>query len=953
MIRFVLRAATIAILAATPALAETEADATPPVLSAPAIAYTSWTLDNGLTVIALPDETTGTVTTSLWYAIGSKYDPQGRAGFAHLFEHILSRKTQNMPYNMILELTADVGGTRNASNWVDRTNYWEQVPAAYLETMLWTHRERMANGVLDQDVFETERGVVKEELRQRVLATPYGRLQRLVIPENAYDIMPHRRPGIGSIADLDAASLEDAHAFYEAYYGPDSATLIVAGNFEMGALRELVDRYFADIPRRANPVALTILEREAAPDAPRSIAATAPNVPLPVVGGIWKAPPVTHPDAAALEVLEAVLARGANSRLHAALVRGGQAVQVAANVSLFREAGQIAVYALVRDESRLAAAGMALDAELLTLRSELISAEELTEAQSEIFAESLRRRETARGRAFELGEALMASGDPGFADARLAAIAGVSEEDVRRVAAHYLAPQKRVSMTYTQGPDDPASYANPMAMPEFRSLPPATGELRTVKPEGERAAPPGPAAAPEIAAPTMVEGRLTNGIRVVAAQTGNVPLATITMLVPGGSRTDSREKAGVAQLAAALAAKGVHGMDESAIAARFERLGASFTGDSDSDGTVFTLTAPTANLEQAGALAAAIVKGAIYPDDAFERERARALAGLRVSSSAPGDLSRMAMRTAMYGDAAYGIQGEGTDTSLAAITRSDLLEYRQRYIHPDRMQMVISGGIAPQAALSLAQAMLGDWKTDLLPWPLPTDAAGPVQAPRTIVIDLPGADQASVAAGLRAPSRWSPDFMALELANSVLGGGSGGRLFKEVRTKRSLSYGAYSDLPERSDAAILTARAQTRNETAGEVAQIFLDEFARLASEPLDAELLDKRRLYLGGIRARAMETSGGFNAVVAQLLLHGLPPQEAVRYAEQLKAVDPGAASAAARGLADPAAATIVIAGDAALFLDDLRALRGDVEVIPASQLDFGVVSLRKVTATDAVAAE
>ena len=150
-------------------------------LTAPQIEYTEWMLDNGLRVIAIEDDTTATVTTSLWYEIGSKLDPEGRSGFAHLFEHILSRKTRNMPYNMIYDLTADVGGTRNASNGTDRTNYFETVPAQYLEAMLWTHRERMAFPVVDDDVFETERSVVKEEYRTRVLAPPYGLLSRVVL----------------------------------------------------------------------------------------------------------------------------------------------------------------------------------------------------------------------------------------------------------------------------------------------------------------------------------------------------------------------------------------------------------------------------------------------------------------------------------------------------------------------------------------------------------------------------------------------------------------------------------------------------------------------------------------------------------------------------------------------------------------------------------------------------
>ncbi|QIQ87002.1 pitrilysin family protein [Erythrobacter sp.] len=931
-------AALAAFAVAAPASAQDDAAA----LSAPAIEYEMWTLDNGLRVIAIPDATTSTVTTSLWYDIGSKLDPEGRSGFAHLFEHILSRKTENMPYNMIYSLTADIGGTRNASNWIDRTNYYEQVPAAYLETMLWTHRERMAKVVVDEEVFETERGVVKEELRQRVLAPPYGRLQRFVFPENAYDVMPHRRPGIGSIEDLDSATLDDARAFYEAYYGPDTATLIVAGNFELANLKALVDEYFADIPPRTNPVPLAIDTREPERTSPRTVNATAPNVPLPVYGGIWKGVPVTHPDAAPLEVLEAILVSGDNSRLDKALVNTGEAVQVIATVQSYREAGALGAYAIARPD-RIEQAGATLDAELEKLRSEPVTEAELAEAKNEIIASTLRRRETARGRAFELGEALVSSGDPGFADKRLAAIGAVSAEDVMRVARKYLDPQKRVTVTYSSGEADPASYANPVPMPTFRTLPPATGEIRQVKPEGERMAPPGPGPAPEVAKPEIVEAELSNGIPVVAVQTGEVPIATISMLFPGGSKTDPRELAGLAQLAASLADKGTNDYTAEEIAARFESLGAAFGGGAGSDGTSFSLTAPTANLDEAGALAAHIVKGAIYPEDKVARERDRAIEGLKVAMKEPGSLARYVLRTAMYGDAPYGSQPDGTEESLAKIDRNALLLHRQVYFHPDRMKIVVSGGIDPQSAIALAEDMFGDWRQDMRPGPLPAEAAGEAPGVRTIVVDLPGAGQAAVLAAVRAPARIDPDYFPLELANSVLGGGSSGRLFEEVRTKRSLSYGAYSGFADRADDSILTASAQTKNESAAEVAQIFLNEFERLGSEPLDEDLLQKRRLFLSGGYARALETSGGFNAIVATLLQQGLPAEEANAYAERLAGVDPGAASLAAKTYVDPDKATIVIVGDAETFIEDVRALRGEVEVIRASELDLSSPSLRR----------
>src|SRR4029079_15050645 len=188
--------------------------------------------------------------------------PGGCRALAHVFEHTVSRKTVNMPYNAINAMVDDVGGSRNASTWYDRTNYYEIVPAEYLERMLWTHAERMARPVIDEEVFETERNVVKEELRQRVLAPPYGRLFNFAVGENVYNVSPNRRPTIGSISDLDSAKLADARAFHEAYYGPDTATLIVAGNFDPAKLNALVDRYFGPIPSRKDKLPLAITTRD-------------------------------------------------------------------------------------------------------------------------------------------------------------------------------------------------------------------------------------------------------------------------------------------------------------------------------------------------------------------------------------------------------------------------------------------------------------------------------------------------------------------------------------------------------------------------------------------------------------------------------------------------------------------------------------------------------------------
>jgi zinc protease len=935
-------AGSLAIALSGPAMAEHHEDgAEASTLSAPKIEYTRWTLDNGLQVIAIEDRGTANVTTSLWYEVGAKHDPEGRSGFSHLFEHILSRKTVNMPYNMINRLTEDVGGVRNASNWVDRTNYYETVPAEYLEAMLWTHRERMAYPVVDSEVFEKERSVVKEELRQRVLAPPYGRLQRFVIPENAYDVLPMRRPGIGSIEDLDSATLDDARAFHQAFYGPDTATLIVAGNFELENLRKLVDQYFADIAPRANPVSLEIDAIEPERNVPRNIFATAPNVPLPVVGGIWKAPSVKNQDAAAIEVLSAIMARGDSSRLHDALVRSGKAVEAVHFDQLTEDGGFIANFAILSPAADQVEADEILNTAIERIRTELVTDAELKEAKSEIFSSALSSRQTAQGRAFELGEALVSTGDPDAADKRLEAIAAVTVEDIRRVANYWLRPEGKVSLTYQAGEDNPEAYANPVPRPTYGSVQPATGEPRAVLPEGERMAPPAPGQAPAVERAGFVETKLANGIPLVSAQTSNVPIATITLVFPGGDATDPMSKAGLAGLAASLADKGTTTRSATDIAGALESLGASINFNSGADGTFVSLTAPSVKLEEAGEILVDIVTGARYPVDEFERERKRTIDGLVANLKNPGALAGLVANRVLYGEAPYG--RVATPESLQQITREDLAAHRATYWHPARAKIVVSGGISSDTAAELAGGLFGEWRSSEPVVEPVINPAGANPSPRVVVIDMPDAGQAAVVAGVRAISRNDPQFYKLWLANTVLGSGSRGWLFDEVRTKRALSYGAYSSLTTRADTATLTASAQTKNDTADEVADVFLEQFSRLGNEVQDEEVLQKRRLYLGGALARSLETSGGFNGIVASLLLRGIAADEAVQVADRLASVSPeDAASTAADYLKDDRV-SLVIVGDAQYFIEDLKAKHGEVEIVPFDELDLSRTQLRK----------
>jgi len=912
-------------------------------LSVPPLAFKVRKLANGLTVYSLRDTTTANVQTSVWYEVGSKHDPDARSGFAHLFEHILSRKTVNMPYNMINKLTEDVGGQRNASTWYDRTNYYEIVPAQYLETMLWTHAERMARPVVDAQVFETERNIVKEEYRQRVLAPPYGRLRELT-NEIGWDVLPNRRPGIGSIADLDATTLADAQAFHEAYYGPDTASLIVSGNFDEATLQRYVDRYFGSIPARTNKRSLAISAREPARTVPRSVTSYAPNVPLPVVGSSWKIPGSAHPDMAPLAVLDYILTAGDNSRLHQSLVyRQELATQAAGDLSDVEDGGYYAPYVILAGGKDLAATEAALATEIARVRGAPVTPAELAEAKNEIVASSLQQRETISGRASELGEALVRTGDPKAADKRLAAVLRVTVADVQRVAAKYLAPNARVDFRYlnetTRPQGQPLAALNPVPMPRFASVPAAVRPANALADESVRQAPPAPSRSVAVTPPTIASSRLANGLELVTARTGNVPLATMVVVIKGGASTDPVGKAGLASMVADLATKGTTTRSAQAIAAAIESLGATLGGGAGVDGGIISVTVPAANLEAAGLILADIVQNPTFPQAELDRERKRALDGLKVALTDPGSIAGLVSGPVLYGSAPYG--SVPSPRSLGALTRADLAGFHRSYWQPGNSALIVSGGVEPAAATAMAGRLFGTWRGGAA-LTLPTARAGTAARVRTVVVDLPGAGQAAVLASVRGIDRSDAAYYDLVIANAVLGQGSNGRLFEEVRTKRALSYGAGSSHPARADDSVLTASAQTKNESAADVVKVFLDEFDRLGRDALPDDAIAKRKLFTAGNFIRQSETSAGFGAVLASLIQQGLPPNEAARYLAAIEGVGATGASAVAKRLIAGDRATVIVVGDATKFIAPLRALRPDVEVIKASELDLDAAALR-----------
>jgi zinc protease len=386
----------------------------------PPIPFTTRTLPNGLKLYAVRDTATPNVSVQVWYDVGSKDDPEGRSGFAHLFEHLLFKATRNMPSETIDRLTEDVGGFNNAFTADDVTAYYEVVPANHLERLLWAEAERMGSLVVDEAIFASERDVVKEEYRQRILASPYGRLFGVALTQNSFREHPYKRPGIGDIEQLNAATIADVRAFHATYYRPDNASLIVVGNFDPAQLDRWVDQYFGRVQRPSVAIPRVTTREPARTGGARSTTVYAPNVPLPAVAVSYPGPAANHADAAAMDVLDAILSAGESSRLYRSLVYEQQ-VATGAGVDNTQnaQAGYFAPYIILAGGKDVAAGEAALLAEVKRVRDGEVTAGELEEAKTELLASALRERETADGLAQALGQAIILTGDARNADREL------------------------------------------------------------------------------------------------------------------------------------------------------------------------------------------------------------------------------------------------------------------------------------------------------------------------------------------------------------------------------------------------------------------------------------------------------------------------------------------------------------------------------------------------------
>ena len=933
----------LALITAAPALAApaatTVAQATTGV-TVPPLGYQRRVLDNGMEVYTRKDEGTANVAVQVWYRVGGKDDPSGRSGFAHLFEHLLFKATENVPNETFDRLTEDVGGYNNAFTSDDVTAYHEMVPANHLQRILFAEADRMGSLVVDEEVFVSERDVVKEEYRQSVLSNPYGRLFYLFTPATFYTEHPYRRGVIGSIEELEASSIEDVLRFHRTYYRPDNAFLIVDGNFDEAQLNAWVDQYFGVLknPDFAIP---THNVAEPALSQPKDLTFYAPNVPLPAVQIGWHTVPYNHADRPALTILDGILSTGESSRLYRSLVYQNQAAaQTSSNPDFSQQAGYMTAYAIMSEGRTLDEGKQLLEAEIARLRDEPVTAAELQEAKNELVSSALRSREGSQGRAQILGWALINTNDAASADREVALLQSVTAADIQRVARQYLTPQRQITMRYQQADDTnpvTAQVTNMDAPVKVADLAPM-GTPSRLKPEAERTPIPAPGAEVALNTPPIADFRLDNGLRVLVVNKDSLPLVSARLTIKAGAA--QAEKGGVDDLTANMLSQGTTTRGALQIATEIEQLGASIGASSGYDSTTVYGSSPANVFPQAFGLMADMVLNPAFSEEELERQRTQTLDGLRLSMGQPGAVASMTANRVNFGNSPYG--AVSTVNSVQSITAADLRQFHGTHFRPDQAILTFSGDITEAQARELAQQAFGNWAKGSASAKASTDVAGQAAAPRGVVVNLPGSGQAAVSISQRSVSRTDEAYFPLTLGNTLMGGSYSSRLNQEIRIKRGLSYGARSSIGTRAEDGLFTASTQTKNESAVEVVELLLAELDRMGQTTAPESELAPRRAIMTGEFGRSLESVNGLGSLVSGLAAYDIPMSELAAYTNRVRSLTPQQVQEAFANKLPANRANVVVVGDASLFLDALKAKYPNAEVIEASELNLDSATLR-----------
>lgn len=794
------------------------------LVSAVDIPYEEFTLKNGLRVIVHTDRKAPVVAVSVWYHVGSRFEPAGKTGFAHLFEHLMFYGSENAdgPFFGRLE---DIGATDwNGTTWFDRTNYFETVPTGALDRALFLESDRMGHllGAVTQAKLDTQRGVVQNEKRMGE-NQPYGLVEYAQLAALLPEGHPYRHSTIGSMADLNAASLADVQMWFKTHYGPNNAVLVLAGDIDMATAKKKVDRWFGNIPAGPPPqdvdATVPTLDKDVEKLMKDNVAATR-------LYRNWVVPGVNGADLPALDLALSVFGGLGSSRLYTTLVRDEKvAVGVKANVQPFEKLSIAEITVDVKPGEDAVAVGKRLDQLLADYLANGPSADEVQRAATQRVAGTISGLEQVggfSGKAVTLAEGAVYSDDPATYKKDLAAYAAATPRQVTEAARKWLG---RPVFRLTVAPGERTAADNALAgnatmQPAYFRDPDAPAPMAGTPPKPTKIAEPPIEPVADLDFPPVEHAKLSNGIPVVFARRATVPTVRVSVAFDAGNAADDRAKLGTAALTTALLDEGTKTRSSLTIAQEQERLGAAVSAGNSMDRTTVGLFALKPNLDASLGLLADVVRNPAFAPAEVERLRGQMLTRIAAEKTEPMAIAQRMLPPLLYGTAhPYGIPftGSGTESGVKAVTRADLVAFHDGWVRPDNAKIFVTGDTTLTELLPLLEKRFGDWKA-------PAAAKGTklfrmdrmARPARIILIDKPQSPQSMILAGVLTAKKGTDNPVTLQSANEVLGGSTTSRLTMDLRETNGWAYGAGTALPGVKDTIPLLVYAPVQSDKTGE-----------------------------------------------------------------------------------------------------------------------------------------
>ncbi len=870
----------------------------------PPINIKEYKLKNGLTVLLHQDHTVPIVAVNLWYHVGSKNEAPGRTGFAHLFEHMMYQGSKN--YVDGWRAVDELGGNVNGTTDEDRTYYFEAIPSNFLERTLYMEADRMGNllDAMDQAKLDNQRDVVKNERRFRVDNVPYGsaseRIGEVMYPEGH----PYHHSVIGSMADLSAASLDDVKAFFRQYYVPNNTVLVLSGDFNEAQARGWIQKYFGPI-KRGGPI-------------------TRPNIPQPQLSGIvrkqyedpfaqlsavnlvWEGVPQYSADDAALGILGSILSGGRGSRLQSSLVFGkdpiAQSIFARNNVS--EMGGLFEIRATVRFGKSLEEVEKQINTEIERLKKDGVTADEINRAVTARTTQAIFGLERDLGKGGRIADYAGYLNKPNYFQADLDRYAKVTPEDIKRVANKYLIANHLVlSFVPSATPARPAAADQPASTQSKKKDTALIAKQDAMLPKA------GPD--PKFKLPPVEKTKLSNGMNLWVVESHRLPIVSMDLVINAGGTLDSADKSGVASMTASMLNQGTKTRSALDISNGLQAIGTQIGSNASWDSTGVSMQAITPNLDKALDFYADIVSNASFPNSEFTALKARAMGGFRQRRASNTAVAGIVYDKVLYGDQTYGRQLGGSEKTVQAISRDDLVKFYNDHYRPNNSTLIVVGDVRMAAIKARLETAFSGWK------PGGVSLGGVseqkmIAKPAIYLVDKPGAAQSSVSIGQVGLDRSNPDYYAVQVMNAILGGGSTGRLNMNLREDKGYTYGASSRFTYRRGAGPFSASSEIQTISTKEAVQEFLKELNGIrGSRPITpTELEVNKQSFIRRFPA-GFETVGGISNQLANLVTYGLPDTYFNDYISKINAVTIDDVNRVANKYLDPSKMAIVIVGD------------------------------------------